>query len=259
MPQQDLTVSLLQQPLHWQDPVANRQLFGGLIKTEAAGSDLIVLPEMFTAGFSMDTRKVAESPQGPTLEWMAAQAAASQAVITGSYAVNTGTGIVNRLVWMRPDGSHVHYDKRHLFRMAGEHERYSSGDKRIIVELNGWRCCPLICYDLRFPVWCRNRGDYDLLLFVANWPAARAHHWRALLRARAIENLSVVIGVNRVGVDGKGHQYQGDSIALDAEGQALVEPRAAVGVHSATCSAAALNAYRQRFPAHLDADSFSFD
>ena len=258
----NLTVSILQQALVWQDPQANRQKFAELIPDRAQGSDLVVLPEMFTAGFSMDTRKVAEPEEGETLQWMSAMAASSGAVITGSFAVKAEGGksessIVNRLIWMRPDGSYERYDKRHLFRMAGEHKRYAPGNQRLIVELNGWRCCPMICYDLRFPVWCRNRNDYDLLIYVANWPAARAYHWKSLLRARAIENLSCVVGVNRVGEDGNGHAYSGDSIVLDAQGQPLVEPESAEGVYTVTLSADELQQYRERFPAHLDADEFS--
>jgi len=253
----DLTVTVIQQPLVWQEPEANRARFEKLITEQAQNSDLIVLPEMFTAGFSMDTQKVAEEEDGTTRQWMAEVAKVSDAVITGSYAVKTEQGIVNRLVWMRPDGSFEYYDKRHLFRMAGEHKRYEAGDKRIIVELNGWRCCPMICYDLRFPVWCRNNDDYDLLVFVANWPAARAYHWRTLLKARAIENLSCLVGVNRVGEDGNGHTYSGDSIILDAQGSALVDPGSEAGVYTATLSASELQRYRERFPAHLDADDFS--
>lgn len=253
----DLTVSIIQQPLFWQDPEANRKRFAKLIAEQTQNSDLIVLPEMFTAGFSMDTQKVAEPEDGITRQWMADVAKASGAVIAGSYAVKTEQGVVNRLVWMRPDGSFECYDKRHLFRMAGEHKRYEAGDKRIIVELKGWRCCPMICYDLRFPVWCRNNDDYDLLVFVANWPAARAYHWQTLLKARAIENLSCLVGVNRVGEDGNGHAYSGDSIVLDAQGRALVDPGSEAGVFTAILNASELRQYRERFPAHLDADDFS--
>lgn len=257
-PQQDLRVSVVQSSLVWQDPEANRERFAQLIRAEASGSDLIILPEMFTAGFSMDSKKVAEPAQGPTLAWMRELAAEMGAVITGSYAVADESGGLpfNRLVWMQPDGHHEIYDKRHLFRMAGENNRYQAGSRRLIVELKGWRVCPLVCYDLRFPVWCRNRQDYDLLVFVANWPEARAYPWSQLLKARAIENLAYVAGVNRVGEDGNGYGYSGDSIILDMLGKALVVPGSDIGVFSATLSAEALHSFRDKFPAHLDADDF---
>ncbi len=259
MPAQNLTCTIIQQSLVWQQPAANRDQFARLIAEQAVGSDLVVLPEMFTAGFSMDVRTVAEPETGATLEWMAQMARQSGAVITGSYAVLVAGVPVNRLVWMRPDGSYATYAKRHLFRMAGEHERYRAGKDKLLVELKGWRVCPMICYDLRFPVWCRNQDDYDLLIFVANWPAARADHWSALLKARAIENLACVVGVNRVGVDGKGYDYSGDSIILDARGRPLAEPGSTAGVFTATLDGAELDDYRRAFPAHLDADRFTIE
>jgi predicted amidohydrolase len=163
---------------------------------------------------------------------------------------------VNRLVWARPDGSLEHYDKRHLFRMAGEHEHYQPGDRRIVVNVKGWKVCPLVCYDLRFPVWSRNRGDYDLLLYVANWPARRAHAWSALLRARAIENLCYVAGVNRIGRDGNGVAYAGDSVVLDFLGQPISSEGAGDRVETAVLDLQSLRAWRESFPAHLDADGF---
>ncbi|MGH1371116.1 MAG: amidohydrolase [Cellvibrionaceae bacterium] len=270
-PEHDLQVCIIQQPLVWQNPEANRQHFGDLIRQQFQQSlrkqiphtDLVVLPEMFTAGFSMDSRKVAEETDGDTLTWMRQLAIETNAVITGSFAAsvkeNHQSLPMNRLIWMRPDGTFEVYDKRHLFRMAGEHERYKAGTERLLVEHKGWRICPMICYDLRFPVWCRNQNDYDLSIFVANWPAARAYHWVQLLKARAIENLACVVGVNRVGEDANGHTYSGDSIILDAEGKALVEPKSQTGVFHATLSAAQLRQYRQRFPAYLDADAFTID
>lgn len=256
MPQNDLICSIIQQPLVWQDPVANRDNYRQLIDQQVNGSHLVVLPEMFTAGFSMNVSRVAEEQEGETLAWMAEMASRSGAVITGSYAVmKDGVGL-NRMAWMRPDGSYETYVKRHLFRMAGEDTRYQAGRDKLLVELNGWRVCPMVCYDLRFPVWCRNQNDYDLLIFVANWPAARAYHWSTLLRARAIENLACVIGVNRIGVDNKGNEYSGDSVALDAQGVAQLDPGSEAGVFTTTFSAEALNRYREGFPAHLDADPF---
>ncbi|NIB43930.1 amidohydrolase [Pseudomaricurvus alkylphenolicus] len=261
MPDQNLTVSIVQQSLAWQAPQENRGRFEQWLQPWQGKTDLVVLPEMFTAGFSMDARKVAEPPAGETLQWMSGLAAELGAVVTGSYAVATDEGPVNRLIWMRPDGTYQHYDKRHLFRMAGEHKKYRAGSERIVVELNGWKVCPMVCYDLRFPVWCRNRStelglDYDLLLFVANWPAKRSYHWSQLLRARAIENLACVVGVNRIGEDGNGHLYSGDSAIIDVRGQALADPGSEAGVFTVTLEADELNSYRESFPAWLDSDDF---
>jgi predicted amidohydrolase len=187
---------------------------------------------------------------------MREEAAAIGCVITGSLIVRDQGRHFNRLVWARPDGSLAHYDKRHLFRMAGEHAHYAAGGSRLTVELKGWRICPLVCYDLRFPVWSRNRGDYDLLLYVANWPARRAQAWSALLRARAIENLCYVAGVNRIGRDGNGASYAGDSVALDFLGRPLSSEGGGDRVETAVLDLESLLAYRQSFPAHLDADGF---
>ncbi|HET9483487.1 MAG TPA: nitrilase-related carbon-nitrogen hydrolase, partial [Xanthomonadales bacterium] len=185
------------------------------------------------------------------------------AVITGSMITKVGESYFNRLYWMRPDGSSATYDKRHLFRYADEHRRYSAGRERLVVELHGWRICPLICYDLRFPVFARNRwsaegrADYDVLVHVANWPSPRHYAWQTLLRARSIENLSYGIGVNRVGTDGNKHAYLGGSAVLDPLGATLIECGAQPQVVTTTLSAAHLAATRERFPFHLDADAFS--
>lgn len=262
---EDLRISLIQGDTRWHDPDGNRAMYGALARPLAGTTDLIVLPETFTSGFSNDALDRAEGMDGPTLPWMRELAASTGAVVTGSLQCRTPDGVYNRLLWVRPDGSHVHYDKCHLFRMAGEHERYAAGSERIAVELNGWRIRPLVCYDLRFPVFIRNRFgaevpdrfDYDALLFVANWPAARSHAWRTLLRARAIENLAYCVGVNRAGTDGNGHAYSGDSAAIDFLGMPLVECGAQPIVVTTTLSAKALDAHRQRFPAHYDADPFT--
>jgi predicted amidohydrolase len=230
----------------------------------AGQTDLVLLPETFTSGFSNDALAQAEDMQGETVAWMLAQASRLGAVVTGSVQLREGEGVYNRMLWATPDGVLRHYDKRHLFRMAREHERYAAGRDRLTLELKGWRVCPLVCYDLRFPVFVRNRYDveapgrfdYDLLLFVANWPAARRHAWQTLLRARAIENLAYVAAVNRVGTDGNDVTYSGDSAALDFLGQPQLEFGAEVHVDTTTFSAQALATHRERFPAHLDADHF---
>jgi omega-amidase len=253
----DLRLALLQTSLVWQNPAANREHFEGLFE-QARGADLIVLPEMFSTGFSMQSAELAEAEDGPTTQWLRQQAQRLGAVISGSLIIRTGDGSYrNRLLWARPDGSLAHYDKRHLFRMAGEHKHYQAGDEQVLLEVKGWRVRPLICYDLRFPVWSRDPHGTDLLVYTANWPAMRRQHWNRLLPARAIENLCYVAAVNRVGEDGKGFAYTGDSQVLDFQGDCLLAAEAGDGVFQLTLSAAELAAYRQRFPADLDADSFS--
>jgi len=260
----DLRVSLIQAATLWHDPAGNRALYADLARSLTGQTDLVVLPETFTSGFSNEALASAEGMDGPTVAWMTALAAALGAVVTGSLQCRVGEQVFNRLLWARPDGSLAHYDKRHLFRMANEHQRYAAGDQALTVELHGWRVRPLVCYDLRFPVFIRNvfdqhaeRFDYDLVLFVANWPAARRHAWRTLLAARAIENLSYCVGVNRVGEDGNGISYAGDSVALDMLGQPLIECGAQTQVVNVRLDGAALRAHRQRFPAQLDADRFA--
>ena len=255
----DLQLALIQTSLVWQDAAANREHFARLLE-QARGADLIVLPEMFSTGFSMDSAALAEPEDGPTSQWLRQQAQDLGAVVCGSLIIQAADGSYrNRLLWARPDGSLAHYDKRHLFRMAGEHKHYSAGEQQVVLEVKGWRVRPLICYDLRFPVWSRDAGGTDLLLYTANWPAARRHHWNRLLPARAIENLCYVAAVNRVGEDGKGHAYSGDSQVLDFQGESLLAAQDVDGVFRVSLSAAELAAYRQRFPAHLDADSFSLN
>jgi omega-amidase len=261
---QDLKISLVQAATRWHDAAANREYYGALIRDLKVRSDLIVLPETFTSGFTNETLGNAESMQGESVTWLRALAGEVGSVITGSMVIRENDRCYNRLFWARPDGTLATYDKRHLFRMAGEHERYAGGEQRLIVELNGWRICPQVCYDLRFPVWSRNRYnvsavnrfDYDLLIFVANWPTPRRYPWSTLLRARAIENLSYCVGVNRVGTDGNDQHYSGDSVALDFVGQPLIELGAQEQTVTVTLSAAALAAHRERFPAWMDADSF---
>lgn len=263
-----LRVTLVQTALEWETPEANRAMLARKLAPLAGQTDLIVLPEMFTTGFSMNAQAMAESMQGPSMEWLGEQAAKLNAAIAGSFMCGEDSKFFNRLVFMRPSGVFDTYDKKHLFSLAGEHETYSPGRKRVALEWKGWRICPLICYDLRFPVWSRNmRGSfftglnpyYDILLYVANWPKRRAHHWRSLLTARAIENQSYVLGVNIVGVDGNGLEYTGDSSLIDFGGQTVLhlgEGREEV----ITCSLdkEELLAYRQQLPFLIDADVFEF-
>jgi len=261
-----LRVSLVQGATRWHDAPANRSYYRTLAEPLHGQTDLVVLPETFLSGFTNETLGNAEAMDGEGVAWMRSLANDLGAVVTGSLVVRDGERCVNRLVWMRPDGRFDCYDKRHLFRMAGEHERYAGGSERLVVELHGWRVLPQVCYDLRFPVWSRNRHDrdarrfdYDIALYVANWPSPRRGPWRTLLRARAIENWCYCVGVNRVGVDGNGLSYAGDSAAIDFAGDVLVELGAQEQVVTVTLDPDALAAHRERFPAWMDADAFRID
>ena len=259
-----LRVSLVQGATRWHDAAGNRDYYGALVRPLQGETDLVVLPETFLSGFTNETLHNAEAMDGPGMGWLAQLASEVDCVITGSLVIRHGDKCVNRLVWMRPDGSFEIYDKRHLFRMANEHERYAGGKERLLVELKGWRILPQVCYDLRFPVWLRNRYDratdrfeYDLSIFVANWPSPRRQPWRTLMRARAIENLSYVVGVNRVGSDGNNIAYSGDSAAIDFVGEPLVELGAHEQIVTVSLDAELLAAHRKSFPAWMDADDFN--
>ena len=262
---QDLRISLVQGSTRWHDPAGNRDYYAELMAPLRGATDLVLLPETFTSGFSNEAIHNAETMDGPTVDWLRERSRELDAAITGSVQLRTDDGVFNRLFFARPDGQLHHYDKRHLFRYAKEHERYAAGRKRLTVQWKGWRVCPLVCYDLRFPVYSRNRFgaerpeglDYDLLLYVANWPAARAQAWKALLPARAIENLCYVAGLNRVGRDGNGLDYAGDSVVVDFLGSTLLAMGDDEGVATTVLKADELLAHRQRFPAMLDADAFS--
>lgn len=261
----DLRITVMQGDTVWHDPQANRSAYQARFDELDAPCDILVLPETFTSGFSNDAISQAETMQGETVAWLRAQAKRLNAAITGSVQLRDGGKVYNRLLWAMPDGELHFYDKRHLFRMAGEHERYAAGTGKTFIDYKGWRICPLVCYDLRFPVFSRNRFnrtvpdgyDYDLLIYVANWPSPRHFAWQTLLKARAIENQCYLAGVNRVGTDGNGLQYLGGSTVLDFTGHTLVECGSEAQTQSAVISHAELQAFRQRFPFHLDADDFS--
>lgn len=254
-----LRVSLLQLDTVWEDPAANRREIEAQVANLAGLTDLVVLPEMFTTGFSMQPERVAEDADGESAAWMSALARRLDAAVTGSLVTRQAGAYFNRLVWATPNGLRSHYDKRHLFRMGGEPLHYQGGSEPVLVPWRGFKIAPLICYDLRFPVWSRRRPgyDYDLLLYVASWPAVRRHAWRSLLVARAIENQSYVVGVNRTGTDGKGLAHAGDSVVHDFLGQPLAELGAAPGVVTVALQRSALGEFRDRFPAQLDADRFT--
>jgi predicted amidohydrolase len=218
---------------------------------------VVVLPEMFATGFSM-SETGAEIGKGPALQWMQVQANRLGALVIGSLKVKQQSSFYNRLYAVHPDGSYSSYDKRHLFRMGGEHEFYQSGDQQVIVFYKGWNIVLFICYDLRFPVWSRNVSmAYDAAIYVANWPVPRANAWRTLLQARAIENLAYVVGVNRVGTDANELAYSGDSLLVDFKGDLLLDLKSADQILTSELSLDSLAEFRAKFPAHLDADSFS--
>lgn len=263
----DLRVSIVQGDTRWHDPAGNREYYGQLIAPLHGITDLVVLPETFTSGFSNDAVAAAEDMRGATVDWLLEQADRLDAAVTGSVQLRDGDGVYNRLLFAAPGGGLAHYDKRHLFSFANEHERYTAGDRRVIVEWKGWHILLQVCYDLRFPVFARNRfdaarpglPDYDLALYVANWPSVRSHAWKTLLRARAIENVSYVVGVNRVGTDGNGLHYSGDSAVVDFLGHPVSECMDEPVVATTTLQAAELHAHRQRFPALRDADAFNLE
>ena len=259
----DLTIAIVQPELRWEDPPANRERLEQLIRSVQGSPDLVVIPEMFTTGFSMRPEPLAETMEGPTLAWMRRLAAELQITLTGSLIVKEGGAFYNRLIWMPPDGNFGAYDKRHLFRIAGEQEQYSQGKERFIARLRGWRVNLNICYDLRFPVWSRQSPDpdragpeYDLLVYVANWPESRSLAWKTLLPARAVENQCYALGVNRVGPDGNGIPHSGDSMIVDPFGKILFTASEGEAVHTRILEWAPMEDYRHRYPFWRDADSF---
>jgi omega-amidase len=260
----DLRLTAIQTALHWEDPVANRAMLEEKIWKIGEPTDVILLPEMFTTGFTMNAAPVAEAMNLHTTRWLTQMADQTGALLLGSVIIRESSGkYVNRLIWAEPGGTVKTYDKRHLFRMAQEHTVYSAGSQRLIGHWKGWKICPLVCYDLRFPVWSRNRFDaetrsleYDLLVYVANWPQPRVSAWDALLKARAIENLSFVAGVNRVGSDPLGTVYNGHSAVLDPRGNPVWYGGEAETVQTVTLDATLLREHRERFPAYLDADDY---
>ncbi|WPP48065.1 amidohydrolase [Catalinimonas niigatensis] len=257
-----LKISLIQTSLYWQNIDANLGMLEEKIWHIDEKTDLIVLPEMFTTGFTNAAKDLAEPMNSKTFRWMKQQAMQTKAVVCGSFIARDGKDMYNRLLWMRPDGEYATYDKKHLFRMSEEHEIYSAGQDRVVVEWKGWKIRPLICYDLRFPIWSRNETDadgylaYDLLLYVANWPAARVYVWQSLLQARAIENLSYCVGVNRVGEDDMGITYNGHSLLFNYKGEVMNDLEETEKIITFALHKSELSAFRKKFPAHLDADAF---
>ncbi len=257
---EDLKITILQSNLFWESIAENLNLFSQKINAIQEATDICVLPEMFTTGFSMSPKKLAEHMSGRTVNWMREMANAKKCILTGSFICEEGGKYYNRLVWMRPDGTYDTYDKRHLFSMANENEFYTAGTEKLIVTVNGWKICPLICYDLRFPVWAKNIKDsaYDVLIYVANWPEQRSLPWKTLLLARAIENQCYVIGVNRVGNDAKNNAYSGDSIAIGPKGDTISSIKMNEEIaETVSLRYTSLMDYRKSFPVLSDADEFT--
>jgi predicted amidohydrolase len=251
-----MKVALIQAPLVWENPKQNRNYFEDKINSISETIDLIVLPEMFTSGFTMNPKAVAESMQGETVLWLQALAKAKNAAITGSLVIEEKGNFYNRLVFVFPSGAIKTYDKKHLFTLAGEDKAYTSGTQKLVFEYQELKICPLICYDLRFPVFARNTEEYDVLIYVANWPKPRINAWGALLKARAIENMCYTIGVNRMGEDPNKHDYPGHSQVIDELGNYLIAPQEIEGVFITTLNKNTLEETRQKFGFLNDRDAF---
>jgi len=256
---QDLSITIIQSDLYWENAEQNLDLFSEKFSGLKGTTDLILLPEMFSTGFTMNASACAEEMTGKTMQWLKLKAAEMKCVITGSVIIHEGGKFYNRLFWMKPDGTHAYYDKRHLFRLAGEELTYTPGNKKIIMEINGWKILPLVCYDLRFPVWSRRtkKEDYDLLIYVANWPERRIHAWKQLLMARAIENQCYVAGVNRIGNDGNEIYHPGYSAVIDFKGEQISQTKPGeASVETVTLTHQPLDDFRKHFPFADDADAF---
>ena len=254
----NLKITIIQSELHWENVDENLAMFTEKIEDINQQTDIVVLPEMFTTGFSMESVKLAEKMDGKSVKWMKQLAVKKNAVITGSIIIEEEGKYFNRLLWVQPDENVLTYDKRHLFRMAEEDKHFTAGEERLIVEWKGWKVCPLICYDLRFPVWSRNSlPAFDCLIYVANWPEARKEPWYKLLEARAIENQVYVVGVNRVGFDGKDISYSGNSAVIDPKGNSISNIKTKLNeTVTIELNKQALEDFREKFPVGLDADDF---
>ncbi len=256
--QDQLKVALIQSDLEWENPNQNRENFKEKIEAITTAVDLILLPEMFTTGFTMNASEFAETMKDKTVLWMQKMAALKNSAIIGSIIIKENSKYYNRLLFVHPDGNIQFYDKRHTFTLAGEDKVYASGNSKLIIDYKGWKICPLICYDLRFPVWSRNVEEYDVLLFVANWPKPRIIAWDTLLSARAIENMCYCIGVNRVGVDKQDHEYCGHSTTYDVLGNNITPIRPnKEHTEIVTLERNHINFYRNKLKFLNDKDTFN--
>ncbi len=260
---QPLTITLIQTNLHWENKAANLLMLEQKIKSMEERTEVIVLPEMFSTGFSMNANALAEDMDGETVNWMKRVSAENKIILTGSIIIKENENFYNRLVWMLPNGQYGVYDKRHLFGFGNETEHYSAGNKRLIASVKGWKINLQICYDLRFPVWARqkpankNEAEYDVLIYVANWPERRSHAWKTLLCARAIENQCYVVGVNRVGDDGNNIYHSGNSMVIDPLGQVLYHKAEEEDIFTISLDKEKLNEVRNKFPFLKDGDDFN--
>jgi predicted amidohydrolase len=266
-----LSISIIQTNLHWEDKAANLQMLEQKIRNIKEKTEMVVLPEMFSTGFSMKTEKLAETMDGETLQWMKRIAAEKKIILTGSVIIEENKNYYNRLIWMQPNGQCGVYDKRHCFAFAGEDKHYTVGTKRLIASVKGWKINLLVCYDLRFPVWARQASpsnslskgkgeptapEYDVIIYAANWPEKRIHAWKTLLQARAIENQCYVVGVNRVGDDGNNIHYSGESMIIDPLGEVLYTKKEEEDIFTIALDKTHLQTVREKFPFLRDADGF---
>ena len=253
----NLKISIVQSDIRWEDIDKNLAYHYSLIENIKEKTDIVVLPEMFTTGFSLLAEKLAETMDGKSVKWIIETSKKLSIVIAGSLIIKEGENYYNRMIWSQPDGKLFYYDKRHLFRMGGEHKHYSFGNKKVIVNYKGWNIRLLVCYDLRFPVWSRNKQDYDLAIYIANWPITRAEAWKTLLSARAMENQAYIIGVNRCGIDGMNLNYSGDSRIIGPDGKIISAcDEFKEQVLTTSISKELLLNLKQNFPVHLDSDNF---
>lgn len=259
-----LTITVIQTDLHWEDKAANLRMLEEKINNIKEKTEIVILPEMFTTGFSMQPSKLAETMEGESVQWMKRIAAARKIILTGSLIIEEKGNYFNRLIWMLPNGQYGIYDKRHRFAYAGEDVQFTAGTKRLIASVKGWKINLLVCYDLRFPVWARqtpphetaNVPEYDALIYVANWPERRIHAWKTLLQARAIENQCYVAGINRVGKDGNDINYIGESMVVSPMGEPLYQKKDVEDIFTITLYKEDLDAAREKFPFWKDADDF---
>ncbi len=255
-----MNISVIQTDVFWEDKSNNLNHLGEIISSHNFKTDIIILPEMFNTGFSMNPEILAESPDGSTFQWMMETSRKGNFGLCGSYIVKVNNQYFNRFVFTSPENEYWYYDKRHLFSMGGEKDSFTAGNNRLVFSFREVRINPYICYDLRFPVWCRNRNDTDLIIYVANWPESRSEAWKILLKARAIENQCYVIGVNRIGIDGNGMKYSGDSQIIDPKGNIIASAKENEESYvSADLSISNLSEFRKKFPVAADADNFTIN
>ncbi|NND06296.1 MAG: amidohydrolase [Saprospiraceae bacterium] len=259
MAKSTLHLSLVQFDIQWEQSALNLRTLERMIEQEQPDTDLILLPEMFTTGFTMNAKAMAQPMDGETVTWMQTIASRFHAAVAGSVIIEEGGQYYNRFIWMEEEGIKGCYDKRHLFTLAGEDQVYQAGAKRLMLEFKGWKFCPFICYDLRFPVWSRVNREIDVLIYVANWPDKRTRAWSQLLIGRAIENQAYVLGLNRIGWDGNQHHYDGASSVIDGLGNVILEAFDTSGIHSATLDPISHEITRRDLPFLDDADSFKIE